>query len=242
MIKVQIVFIGIPVYGLRKNVLSKWKSSLFQVSIVPQTFSLNASCDLEDFGYSDRNLQSSLPNRDKLNGTASDLLFYILDVPLEENHFSRIISDNRIVISFYQIKDFLNQEHIPLENHILSLMYTYVLLFKGKTGSTISMKDEYAIAHDFSEGCLFDMCWIKKEVVHSCVKPTICEECIAFLKRRNVPISDIIAAKKEMKHIQRNLYDRIMMFLKFHPIYSLVISGLIAIILGIVANIICKYI
>lgn len=41
---------------------------------------------------------------------------YILEVPLENNYFSRIIDQNRVLISYYEIKGILRIESIPLEN------------------------------------------------------------------------------------------------------------------------------
>ena len=51
----------------------------------------------------------------------------------------------------------------------------------GEKFPIINSCDEDAITHDYREGCIYDMCGIKEDIVYSCVAPTICEQCCNHL-------------------------------------------------------------
>lgn len=98
----------------------------------------------------------------------------------------------------------------------------------------MSMLDEVRFAHA-RKGCLFDMCGIKTEVIYSAVSPSLCIECENKLNGR-VQTSIINKVKKELKQIRKDFYHRLLSFLKNHPYYSLIISGLAAIVLNLISN------
>lgn len=241
MINIRIVTIGKSISDLDIIKIRKWESRLFVILDEIRNYTLNTDSDAHLWAYSDKNLQKSLPTPEQtLNDSdskkKSDITIYVLDVQLENNYFSRILDNNRILISYFEIKEILRSENIPLENFLISLLYSYSLLFLAKREQFLSMKDEENIAHDAFRGCLFDMCGIKSEIIHSCVSPIICDMCKTYLKRNKVSENCINIANKELKRIKKDCYYRIISFMKKYPIWALFISGTTALILNILAN------
>ncbi len=100
---------------------------------------------------------------------------------------------------------------------------------------------ESGVTHDETRGCLFDKNGIKTDLIASCHKPKICEDCQERLRREKVSQSDIENTQKEIKKIQKDLYFRILDQIKRYPIWSLILSSLFALALGILSSVIGSY-
>lgn len=246
MVVVYLAFIGNIIHELDTLKIKKWKSSLFQLEYnFDSIYSLSVNSDTDSWGYSDETLKKSLPDMDIIKHDSHiqgkiDLIIYVLDIPLQDNYFSRIIDNNRILITYYQIKEILQQENIPLENYLIKLIYTYVLLFKGKRGNNLSMEDEEEMAHDAHRGCIFDMCGVKNEIVYSCISLIVCDSCKSSLIKKNVSGYNVSIVNKELKRLKKDYYYRMLDFLKKHPILSLSLSGMVALLLNVLANLLCS--
>ncbi len=242
MVYLKLVTIGNLDPELNIKKVKKWRSSIFKVDQEDEVFYLNTKSDLisPQWGYSDTNLAHHLPSVERLNLDTRRpyLVIYVVDIPLEDNHFTRILDNNRIVVTLYEITDILKDKKVPLENYIISQMYTYTLLVLLKTGKKVTMDDEMFMVHDARRGCLFDMCGIKREVVDSCLSPIICKECMGKLSLKGISQNDLIRIEKELKCLNRSWYYRIALLLKRHPIISLIISLLVTLLLNVGANLI----
>lgn len=246
MVNIRIVTIG-NVNFLDIKKIENWKSGLFKVCGKIENYTLNARVDTYDWGYSDKNLEDNLPKIEQINeqseeDAVADIYIYVLNVPLTLNHFSRILPNNRILISYYEIREILDTNYIPQENFLISLLYTYTLIFLAKEKKELTMTDEENIAHDVIRGCLFDMRGIKSDVIYSCVSPKICDICVAYLHDKNISLKIINTTKLEIKRIKRKLYYRIILFFREYPIISLVITALSALLLNVFSNFIYDWI
>jgi hypothetical protein len=240
--KIRLITIGHLASELNLSVIENWKSKIFKV-VERQRYSLTVEPDLINWGYSDKLLNKELPTVQQLTNNSQsertndvDINFFIVDVPLTLNHFSRILSDNRVVVTYFEVKEILERNLIPLENFCIGLLYTYSLVDMIKVDRHMTMADENWMAHSACKHCLFDMCGIKEQVVRSCNKPTICGDCELKLKSRRVSEDVIETVKKELKSLKRNSYEMIKFFLKSHPKLSLLISFIAAIIASVIAN------
>lgn len=238
MVSVRLVAMGNIVSELDSAVITGWKSDLFTIEkeikrgILPQ----KADCLTGIWDYSDNLLEQTFS---QIKFTSpSDITFYILDAPIQENWLSRILSKNRVVITYYQVKELLQKENIPLENYIIVCIYVYVLLYLAKGNKGLTLEDETAISHDYRENCLYDMCGIKQDVIYKCVQPIICEQCKAKLIYHSVTVTDVNKAEKELKRLKRTSYYRIVQMFKVHPYASFFLSCILAIGLNVIASII----
>lgn len=235
-INVRLVVMGKIASELNLSKLIKWKSEIFYIYQNIENPILHKKGDLNNWGYSNQLLEKILPMPDSWDKYVVNLTFYILDTPLENDYITQILSNNRIVLTYCDIKQFLLANSIPLENLLLSNIYTYALLYMARLQENISGDDEYLITHDYSDGCIYDMCGHKEDIVASCISPIICEHCKNYLIEHNVSRSDIQIAENELRKIQRDIYYQIVDFLKKHPIISIGISSVYAMFLSVAAR------
>lgn len=118
------------------------------------------------------------------------------------------------------VKDFLKDENIPLENVVYRILYAYSLAYKSSGDRVSSYDDTPGFTHDETKGCLFDMNGLKTDLIESCDKPIICNDCEHKLSTRKVPTNLIETVKKELRGIRKARYYRWADFIKSHPILS----------------------
>lgn len=234
-VRIKVISIGHLPFRLDLSKVKKWNSAIFEIIDGIETFALRCDSDGADWEYSDEALDQVVPKQ--FDG---DILVAILNVPLEDNFYSRRLSGNRVIFTFHQIRDFLLYENIPLENAVFRILYSCALVYKRAAGSIPSIETAISFTHDETRGCVFDMNGIKYEIVESCNSPIICQECRERLVSERVSTTIIDSCASELKQIKKPLYYRILEFTKHHPILSLMISTLYALFFGIVGSIIAS--
>lgn len=95
-------------------------------------------------------------------------------------------------------------------------------------------------AHDETRGCLFDMNASKMDAVHSCHRPIICEYCISKLKEASVSNETISTVQTEIGRIRKPLFIRMSDFVRKHPLWSIAISLLTALFIGILGSLLAS--
>lgn len=234
-IKIRIISVGHLPADVDINSINSWKSDIFELQSDVEHFELRANSDIEGWAYSDDNIAEAIPEKGK-----EDILVALVAVPLEDNYYTRRINNNTIISSFHETSDYLRTNNIPLENIILRLLYAYTLVYL-KYSCEIPTNDNFSdFTHDETRGCIYDMNGLKEDITVSCEKPIICPECVEKLTNHRVSQTIISTAKKELKKIKKQLFYRIFDLVKSHPIITIFISSLWAIILGIVGSAISK--
>jgi hypothetical protein len=234
-VKIKLLTIGHLPLHLNLSRTSTWKSDVFELSGEIENFVLRGNSDSEDWIFSDALLKDQLPAH---NG--ADFLIAIVNVPIENNWYSRRLGDNKIVFTFSQIKEFLDYENIPLENAVLRVLYAYTLLYR-RSGNRIPNFDEASsFTHDETRGCLFDMNGIKSDLVESCNKPVVCAACEEHLKNDRVSTQMIKTVQNEICKIRKSIYYQALDFIKVKPLVALMISSAFAILLGVIGSLIAS--
>lgn len=238
-VRIKLVSIGhLPIEFQSTKVLH-WKSSTFEIVDDIDNYALRCDSDIaNDWAFSDQLVKKQLPTV-----FDADFLIALVNVPIENNYYSRRLANNQIVFTFYEVKEILENDNIPLENVVFRILYEYTLLFKKSGNKIPAIGDTYpSFTHDETRGCLFDMNGIKKDLIASCNKPNICDECQENLKREKVSNDLIRNTQKDIKKIKRDLYYRAFSFIKKHPIMSFIISATFALLLGITSSVIASFI
>ncbi|TKC81623.1 hypothetical protein FAZ69_27015 [Trinickia terrae] len=238
-VKIKLVTVGHLPLHLNLNTVSAWKSEVFELIGDVENYELRCDSDIGNWTFSDKLLKEQLPPKANYN---ADFLISIVNVPLEDNWFARPLGDKQIIFTFFEIKDILNAENIPLANAILRVLYAYSLRYR-RSGNKIPEIDAAPnFTHDETRGCLFDMNGIKTDLVESCNKPIICEECETRSKSERIPNQTIKIIQKEIRKIRKPIYYRALDFVKSKPVIALVISSVFAISLGVMGSLIASYI
>lgn len=236
-VKIKLVSIGHFPLEFQQKKIKKWKSKTFEIVEDIENYSLRCDSDGYDWEFSDSAVSGQLPK--KFN---ADFMIAIVNVPIEDNWYSRRLGNNQVVFTFHEIKDILDHYNIPLENVIFRLLYAYTLLYRRAGNRIPDFGEAPGFTHDETRGCLFDMNGIKTDLVASCHNPQICDECQERLKQERVSISDIVNTQNDIKRIKKELYYRIIGHVKKHPVAALIISSVFALALGVTGSVIGSFI
>lgn len=235
-VRIKLIILGQLPVELDKSKLAKWNSEVFEIVGQIDNYTITNNSDGLSWEFTDENIESQLPTNFE-----GDLLIAMTHVPMEGNYYARRFTGNRICMTFFQIADMLSLSHIPIENLVYRLLYSYTLIYM-RHGNKIPSKDEVTtFTHDETRGCLFDMNGIKSDIIYSANEPIICNECIQKLTIERVPINAINKIKEELKRIKKGTYYRIADLVKKHPIMSLVISTLTALIIGTLSSLLATF-
>lgn len=230
--EISVITVGHTPIELNLSKIKSWKSDIFNIKGDIENYALTKDSDIEDWAYSDCNLEEVIPENH-----GADFLIAIVNVPLELKWYSRRLNNNRVIFTFHEVKEILGYFNLPLENAVYRLLYAYTLFYK-RSGSRIPLNNEPTnFTHDETRGCIFDMNGLKWDIIQSLHQPQICSECVERLRSQQVSNQTINTAQKEIKRIKKPLFFRIMDFIKLHPLWSLIISGFSAIILGALGSI-----
>ncbi len=230
-IRIKIISVGnIPKEFDKRRILN-WKSELFTIIDGIQSYSLPSDSDGFNWEFTDVNIQSILPTNSEY-----DIRLVIVNVPLEDRFYARRLVNNTTVITFSTMREILQESNIPLENLILRVLYAYSLLYLRNGNKIPEMYEIFGFTHDETRGCLYDMNGIKTEIVYSTDNPILCDECYESSKRDRVSLDILNNIRKEIKRIRKPGYYRIIEYIKRHPKTSLVISAALAILIGIIGN------
>ena len=208
--------------------LKKTKNSLFEIVDIKEA--KLPSADLDTWGYSDKVLREKV----KKCSTA-DVVIGFIDAPIEDNYFSRSLFENVGVVTFYEADKIFKNAHVSLKNYILHEIYNSIVLFYM---DSLSVEEAENFFHKDTRGCLFDMCGIKEDIIIGTTKPKICYECEAKIRKHIIPKDFLENIKKELKRLKKPLYYRITDWIKGHPILSMVLATLSAIVIDIGAALI----
>lgn len=211
------------------------KSQVFEIVGGVENYGLRADSDGYDWEYSDEVISSQLPQKGD-----EDFVVVLVGVPLKDNWFTRRISKNIVVLTFREISNYLRQKNIPIDNVVLRLLYAYALVYQRNSNLIPKVGETTNFTHDETRGCIFDMNGIKEDIVHSCDKPTICDECQENSIREKVSNTTIKTTLTELQGIRKLLFYRMADWVKLHPIISIILSSAWAVLLGVVASSLSK--
>lgn len=226
-IKIKIIKLGKQKHEKLFCRLEKYRSELFSVDIFEKSCS---DCDYE-WGYTFNTLERLLT--EGYNSSTYDMCIGFTDTIIERNYYGRRLKGNNIyIVSFYQVSDLLKKENIDVFNFMLAIIYRYVTRYNlGKY-----------LTHDETKGCLFDMCGDKRDIVYLATAPFICEECMIKLETSSVDMKYMQILEKEIKHIHKAHYYKIVDFIKAYPYVSLGIGIITTIVIDIVSDFVFEYI
>lgn len=212
--------------------VKKWASKIFEITEI-QCVDYLPESDIED-GYLDTKY-----TKEKLQTLIScpkdsDFAVAIMPYKFLDNFYMHRIGADCVVISLYGIPEILGLENISVENFIIKQLYEICAikcLIKD-----ISSDDVYEFVHRDTRGCIFDMNGERTDILYNTETPIICDSCKDTFKRKQINTQIISTLEKELRRIKKPMILRIERSIKKYPLVSVVISGLIAICLNLLAS------
>jgi hypothetical protein len=235
--RITVATVGHMPADFDRKKIENWKSSVFDITGPIESYSLTCDSDGEDWEFTDKSLETVLPNN--FDG---EFLVAVVNVPIELNWYSRRLSANRVTFSYHEIKEILRASNIPLENAVFRLLYAYTLLYKRSGNRIPDNAEPTNFTHDETRGCLYDMNGIKTDIIYSCHKPIICPDCVERLKREKVSMEVISKCQADIRRIQKAMFYRMSDFIKKHPLWSIGISAVAAVVLGSIGSVLGSYV
>lgn len=243
-IRIKLILLGHLPIGFQHRRLLAWQSGLFEIlpdieqkdiTIAPEQYDLRQYDFRQEKGHGlemrDSELRPFYPEEGE-----HDFVVAITNVPLELGHSARRLERGKGVITFYNVNDMLVQYNIPLENYVLRTLYNYSLMYLRCGGYLPGMNEKFHFAHNETRGCPYDLWAIKTELLASLHHPRLCKYCIVRLEKENVPAEVIRKTQREIRHIKKSLFFRMVDFIKKHPILFLLLSFLAAVLNNLVAS------
>jgi hypothetical protein len=227
-VKIEILVLGNMLFEISSKLFPK--SSLYEIVKISYK-ELNYQSEREDWTFSDISLNELIPD-----STSGQFIFVITNIPLEDNYYFRVIGANKVCLTYYQIYEILLSQNIPATNLILRLLNALAIFSLMKNNESYSMWDIWQYAHQETSGCIFDLTPYKWDVIYTCDRPHICSACLSKMRDGNITKKQIRKINKEITAIKKPPYYRILSFLQTHPWWSIFISSLWAIVLGLVGT------
>ncbi len=230
-VKIKLAFLGHLPHRIDTTKILSWKSDLFEIIPPIDRYTITEDSDLNNWQYSDDNIEQHLPVQ--FDG---DILIAVTRVPIEENYYARRYPGNRACLSYHEMTEILNSDNIPLENLILRILYVASFVFRRYGNRIPLMHEDTNFSHDETRECIFDMNGIKTDVIYSLNRPHLCSACVETLTSCRIEKNLIEKVQKELKGIKKGLYYEITDFIKRYPVWTLVISSIAAIAIGLITS------
>ncbi|EPA8175192.1 hypothetical protein ACRRRN_003218 [Yersinia enterocolitica] len=234
-LKIKIVIIGHLPASFNKQKLLRFDSSLFQLDDNIDAYDLNDNSDC-GWMFSDKLMLKNFPTV-----TGCDFIFAIATVPLQFDWYSRPLAERAVVCTLHEVAGLLKENNIPLENMVLRVINAYALAYVKSDNKIPNPEHFLDFAHVETRGCLFDMTAYKADIVESCARPIICDKCTRDFIDGKVPRNIISSVKKDISKIKKNLYYRMVDYVKIHPVISMFLSGFFVVTLGVLGSLIASY-
>jgi hypothetical protein len=231
-IKISLILLGHSDNLFSVNKVKNWKSDLFEINCIQRIKTL------PDSEINDSFLDQKYC-REQIEGIVdcpeqSDIAFGIMGYRFIDNFYLHRIKDKCVVLSLYGINEILTRNLISIENFIIKNIYE-IIAIKWMFGN-ISTDEVYSIAHRDTRGCLFDFNGDRQDIIYNTEKPRLCDACKSSFNKKQIDENLITRLKNELLKINKPRIQRVEIFIKKFPLFSIFLSGIIAIILNLIAN------
>ena len=217
--------------------IRSWKSKIFSISDIREISYFKLKDVIQD-GYLDIKYSPEQLTRLIQCPNNCDFLLAIMPYRFIDNFYMHRINSKCAILSLYGIKEILQKEDISLESFIIQQIYRTCAI--RCIVNDMSTKDIYNIIHYDTRGCLFDMNGDRSHIIYNTERPIICDDCKGKIRSRPINPNVINILEIELKRIKKTRMIRLIRWIEKHPFFSITISAIAAIILNVVANLLCN--
>ena len=157
----------------------------------------------------------------------ADFSVVIVNRPLEDNYFTRRISESLIVVSIFDIEALNIHEGISVEMYLIRFLIAFSTIYKAYDGLSIQATE---LMQTNATGCLFDRAIFKPQIAIFFRQPKISPAVITLLQNTTLPRDFLSALQNEIKRLKIGHYYRLKDWLKENPIKAIAITFLIGLI------------
>lgn len=158
---------------------------------------------------------------------SADFSVIIVNRPLQDNYFTRPISEELIVVSIFDIESLDIHEGISVEMYLTRFLLAFSTIFQVYNG--LSLKATELMQND-TKGCLFDKCIFKPQIAVFFRQPKLSPGVINLLNKKTLPKNFLGNLQNEIKKLKIGTYYKLKDWIKINPIKAIVITFLIGLI------------
>lgn len=210
--------------------IRSWNSSLFVVAKEAEINHL-PDTDTGTWGYSDELLESLVKDDSDVHFNLA-----IINAPLEDDYYLRRVNNASAVISLYETSEIVQRNKFKSEDFVLLNIYTLLVAYQLE----IDQHSSHELFHDDIRNCIFDFTGLKEDLIHSLLKPSLCDNCKSKINRTQTTNEFVPTIERELKKIKKDLYFRIEDWIKENPILSLLIAFGSGLLVNLISSIIFK--
>lgn len=229
-IRISLVSLGSLKYPVDIAYLEGWKSSLISIKHGSSVGHL-PNADGIEWERTNEQLHDLLKA-----DPGADFTLGIINSPLEDNYYMRRLGNKVAVLSLFEMAEIVRYSDFTIENFILRNIYELAVLYAAN--SALIPPEAYSWTHDDVRGCLFDMNANKSDIVFSLDRPKLCEACTTQVKSKQISAGFLPTLDRELARIHKARYYRMTEWVKMHPLWALLFTGVSAVSLNILASII----
>ena len=215
-LKIKIFIYGMLPFEINLSKIKKWRSVIFDVIDIQcikcdqRIYTNDSSKPINESDIPQKTMESICQNFEFIShDELVDINLIVAYAELGNRWFlfslKKYGMDNSIILSLKNVYDELLKSCIPIENIILSALYTYSLVFI-KNGALPSPEEEREIMHFDTRGCLFDFTDSISDVKFYTNCPILCSHCINTMLHEDINIKKL---NKELKKIRKNTFYRL---------------------------------
>jgi hypothetical protein len=150
-----------------------------------------------------------------------DFAIGLIERPLENNYFTRLVNENMVVVSTYDYYYLRNDYNLPIENFVYRFILAFALVHR--TYGRINA-DWTELLHNNASGCLYDYSVQKSHIFLFFKNPSI--DISVRLRLRNLGIDPdfLQSVEYEMKRLKVDHYQRLKDWMVTNPFKTALIA------------------
>lgn len=198
------------------------KSSIFEISNISDNNNPDILNRQDGFRLSDADF-----NYLKIRPITADFSVVIVNRPLQDNYFSRPVTENLIVVSIFDIDKLNIHEGISVEMYLIRFLLAFSTIFHAYNGLS---NQAYELMQINATGCLFDKCIYKPQVAVFFRNPKLSPAVCNILTKKTLPHDFLIDLKKEIQKLKIGNYYKLKDWFKKNPITAIILTFFIGLI------------
>lgn len=222
MIKIELIQLG-DIYPVNFQKIQKFgdNSTIFKIA----TISENNNAEIlnrEIVRLSDADFNFLVVQQ-----VTTDFSVVIVNRPLQDNYFSRPISEKLIIVSIFDIESLNIHEGISVEMYILRFLLAFSTIFQVYKGFSQQANE---LMQRNATGCLFDKSIYKPQIAIFFRQPKLSIAVINILKGKTLPLNFLPDLQDDIKKLKISSYYKLKDWLKENPIIAIAVAFLIGLI------------
>jgi len=211
--------------------IESFSSKLLKVTVVKNNLKLSAALkensDQTSGIYDINALADFIQKQDDLHVADYDLVLGCIDRPVNTDEIlkevCREVEPNKFnILCTSNIMELLNEGKVSLLNFLLNIIYGMY------TRKFLDIDPEY---HE-NPGCLLDYYFLDRDMIVGCVKPVLCEECMADVVNKQA--AEVL--NRELMKIRIPLYIRLIEYVKQKTVLSMIIAVVTSLFFGMISS------